>query len=201
MNLFISADAFEAAVEASPAHKATLNHRRRKVAEYRLQQHNGHNGVGWGTAETVSCVPDVAVPCMGWLIVFLLTQCLLLKWRKRKGFYPKASRLYAARCYKVYMRRKCALDRKVIRLYVWYNIVLRYILDIKVFRAKVRCKKKLISLFDRCKLMCVNVTVSIYHHAPAPMRVSAAVIFLGLLISGNVELNPGPKQGEFNTNS
>ena len=193
MNSFISADTFEAAVEASPAHKATLNHRRRKVAELRLQQ---HYGVNWGTSETVSCVPVVAVPCMGWLIVFLLTQCLLLKWRKRKGFYPKASR-YAARCYKVYIRRKCALDRKVIRLYVWY-IVLRYILDIKVLRAKVRCKQKLKSIFDRCKLICVNVTVSI-HHIP-PMRMSAAVIFLGLLMSGNVELNPGPKQGELSAN-
>ena len=196
MNSFVSADAFEAAVEASPAHKATLNHRRRKlkVAEHRLQQ---HYGVSWGTAETLSCVPVVAVPCMGWLIVFLVIQCLLLKWRKRKGFYPKASR-YAARCYKVYMRRKCALDRKVIRLYLWY-IVLRYILDIKVLRAKVSCKKKLISIFDRCKLICVNATVSIYRHAP-PMRVSAAVIFLGLLMSGNVELNPGPKQGELSAN-
>ena len=197
MNSFVSADAFEAAVEASPAHKATLNHRRRKVAELRLQQHNGHNGVSWGTAETVSCVPVVAVPCMGWLLVFLLTQCLLLKWRKRKGFYPKASR-YAARCYKVYIRRKCALDRKVIRLYIWY-IVLRYILDIKVLRAKVRCKKKLTSIFDRCKLICVNATVSTYHHIP-PMGVSAAVIFLGLLMSGNVELNPGPEQGELSAN-
>ena len=180
MNSFVSADAFEAAVEASPAHKATLNHRRRKVAEHRLQQ---HYGVCWGTAETVSCVPDIAVPCMGWLVVFLLIQCLLLKWRKRKGFYPKASH-YAARCYKVYIRRKCALDRKVFCF---------------IYQAQVRCIKKLKLIFDLCKLICVNVTVSIYRHTP-PMRVSAAVVFLGLLMSGNVELNPGPKEGEIIAN-
>ena len=201
MNSFISADAFEAAVEASPAHKATLNHRRRKVAEHRLQQ---HYGVSWGTAETLSCVPDVAVPSMGWLIVFLLIQCLRLKWKKQKGFHPKVSR-YSARCsevswkvarraHKVYWRRKCALDRKVFRLYLWY-IILCYIIDGKVHREKMRCKKKLKTIFDRCKLVYVNVTFSIYHHIP-PMRVSAAVIFLGLLMSGNVELNPGPKQRE-----
>ena len=201
MNSFVSADAFEAAVEASPAHKATLNHRRRKVAEYRLQQ---HYGVSWGTAETLSCVPDVAVPSMGWLIVFLLIQCLRLKWKMQKGFHPKASH-YSARCsavcwkvarrvHKVYRRRKCALDRKVFHLYLWY-IVLRYFIDGKVHKSKMRCKKKLKSIFYRCKLVYVNVTFSIYRHI-APMRVSAAVIFLGLLMSGNVELNPGPKQGE-----
>ena len=94
----------------------------------------------------------------------------------------------------MYRRRKCALDRNVFRLYLWC-IVLRYLLYGKVHRAKMRCKKKLKSIFDRCKLVYVNITISIYRHIP-PLRVSAAVVFLGLLMSGNVELNPGPKQGE-----
>ena len=66
----------------------------------------------------------------------------------------------------------------------------------KLYRARIRFKKKIAPLVDRVKLVYVTVTFTIYCHLP-PLRVSAVVIFLGLFMSGNVELNPGPKEGEY----
>ena len=201
MDLSVGADVYLAAVEASPAHRATLNHRRRKVAEHRLQQ---HCGLDWGTSETLSGVPDKAVPCMGVVLLLLFLKFLLLRWRKKKFAHQTASR-YAARCsaaynkvacraYKVYSRRKRALDRKVLRFKLWC-LVRYYMLYGQLYRASRKCKKKALQIVNRCKLMFITLTFSVYQHLP-PRRTSAAVVFLGLFMSGNVELNPGPKEGK-----
>ena len=201
MDLSVGADVYLAAVEASPAHRVTLNHRRRKVAEHRLQQ---NCGLDWGTSETLSGVPDKAVPCMGVVLLLLFLKLLLLRWRKKKFAHPMASR-YAARCstaynkvarrvYKVYSRRKRALDRRVFRFKLWC-LVRYYILYRQLYRASKKCKKKAIEIVNHCKFMFVKVILSVYRHMP-PRRTSAAVIYLGLFMSGNVELNPGPKEGE-----
>ena len=50
-------------------------------------------------------------------------------------------------------------------------------------------------IIDRGKLRYMKVTFSIYRRLPS-LGVSAAVIFLGLFMSGDIELNPGPKDGE-----
>ena len=197
----VDADIYQAVIEASPAHRATLNHRRRKVAEHRLEH---HHGLSWGITETLDCVPDKAFACMGGLLLFLIFQFVLHKWRKRKGSYPIASR-YASRCtaayvkfakkvHNVYRRKKRAIDRKVFRIRLWC-IVSYYLLYGKLYRQKVRCKKKLIQVIERIKILYMKATISIYCRLPS-LRVSAAVLFLWLFMSGDVELNPGPKEGE-----
>ena len=203
MDLSVGADVYLAAVEAYPAHRATLNHRKRKVAEHRLQQ---HYGLDWGTLETLSGVPDKAVPCMGVVLLLLFLKLLLLRWRKKKFAHPTASH-YAARCsaaynkvaervYKVYSRRKRVLDREVFRFKLWC-LVRYYMLYGKLYRASRRCKKKAMQIVNHFKRMFVKVTFLVYQSMP-PRRSSATVIFLGLFMSGNVELNPGPKEGEYN---
>ena len=197
----VDADIYKAVVEASPAQRATLNHRKRKVAEHRLEQ---HRGLSWGTPESLTYVPDKAVTCMGGILLFLLFQFLLHKWRKQKGSYPTASR-YASRCsaayvkfvkrvHTVYRRKKRAIDRRVFRMKLWC-IVLYYLLYGKLHRQKVKCKKKLIPIVEHVKFLYMKATFSIYHRLPS-LRVSAAVLFLWLFMSGDVELNPGPKEGE-----
>ena len=201
MDLSVGADVYLAAVEASPAHRATLNYRKRKVAEHRLQQHYGLN---WGTSETLSGVPDKAIPCMGVVLLLLFLKLLLLRWRKKKFAHPTASH-YAARCsaaykkvarrvYKVYSRRKRALDRRVFRFKLWC-LVWYFMLYGKLYRASRKCKKKAMQIVNRCQLTSIKMTFSIYKQMP-PRSTSAAVMFLGLFMSGNVELNPGPKEGK-----
>ena len=196
-----NADVYQAVVASSPANRATLNHQRRKVAEHRLQQ---HHGLSWGTSETLSCVPDKAMVCMGGFLLFLYFQCLLCKWRKQKGCHPKAAR-YASRCsavcYKIgrrvtkaSRRWKFALDRKMFHIKLWL-IVLYYLLAGKIYRTKVRWKTKVSLILTRSLLVYMKVTFRVYHHLPS-LRVSAWVIFLWLFMSGDVELNPGPKEGE-----
>ena len=194
----VSADIYEAAVAAYPADRATLNHRRRKVAEHRLQQ---SHGLCWGTAESLSCVPDnTGIPeCMGVALLLLYLQFLLLKWRKHKGTHPTASR-YASHCaavygrisarvHRVYRRKKRALLRKAFHLRLWC-LVYYWLAYGKLMRTIMTCKRKLVRTIDRGYM---KVTFSIYRRLPS-LGVSAAVIFLGLFMSGDIELNPGPKQ-------
>jgi hypothetical protein len=69
-----------------------------------------------------------------------------------------------------------------------------YVLYGKLYRAKKRLKKRLTPVIHRVQSTYMKVTFSIYHHLP-PLRVSAAVVFLGLFMSGDIELNPGPGKG------
>ena len=72
--------------------------------------------------------------------------------------------------------------------------MLYYLILGKLYRARTRFKKKVAPLVHRIKSAYMKVTFSIYRHLP-PLRVSAMVIFLGLFMSGDIELNPGPKEG------
>ena len=201
-NASVSADICQAAVEQSPAHRATLYHRRRKVAEKRLHE---CSGLSWGTSETLSCMytSDHAVTCMGGFLLFLLFRCLLHKWRRHKGAYPNASR-HALRVSAVYNRvigkmhkiwRRCkrALETKLILFKLWC-LVLYYLIYGKLYRASKRCKKKFTPVAHHVKLVYINATSFIYRRLPS-LRVSAMVVFLWLFMSGDIELNPGPGKG------
>ena len=197
MDYSVNADIYQAVVESSPANRATLNHRRRKVAEHRLQQ---HHGLSWGTSETLSCVPDKAMACMGGFLLFLFFQCLLCKWRKRKGCHPTASHYVsqcAAVCSKAAMRlHKAYRTKHKLSSQVFYIklscFVLYSLLYGKLLTTKARCRNKVLTVVEYGKLIYIKVTVTVYR----PLRVSAAVLFLWLFLSGDVELNPGPKEGE-----
>ena len=203
-NEFVSADVCQAAIEQSPAHKPTLYHRRRKVAEKRLHE---CSGLSWGTSETLSCIDSSnhAVTCMGGFLLFIIFHCLLRKWRRHKGAYPNslcyashASAVYtkvAGKIRKIWRRNKHALDKKLFRLKLWC-IVLYYLIYGKLYRAQTRFRKKLAQVVGHIKLVYMKAVFSVYLHLP-PMRVSAMVIFLGLFMSGDVELNPGPKEGTY----
>ena len=202
---FIRADVCQVAVQQVPAHKATLYHRRRKVAEKQLHECKGYS---WGTAETLSCMYTssytVTSTCMGGFLLCLFFHCLFCKWRRHKGAHPNASR-YASRASavhfkisgkvcKIWRQNKRALDRKIYRLKIWC-LVRYYLLYGKLYRTKKRLKKWLTPLVCHIKSAYMRVAFSVYCHLP-PLRVSAAVIFLGLFMSGNIELNPGPKESK-----
>ena len=201
-NECVRADVCQVAVDSSPAHRATLYHRQRKVAEKRLRE---SSGLSWSTPETLSCVSDRAVTCTGGFILFLFLHYLLRKWRRHKGAYPTASR-YASRAsavynkvagkiHKIWRRHKRAFDKKVIRIKLWC-LVYYYLIYGKLYRARTRFKKKLTPVVHRIESAYMKAACCIYHHVPT-LRVSAVVIFLWLFMSGNVELNPGPKEGEY----
>ena len=145
-NEFMSVDVCQVAIEQSPAHKPTLYHRRRKVAEKRLHE---CSRLSWGTSETLSCIysSNHAVACMGGFLLFIILRCLLHKWRRHKGAYPKASRYashasavytkVAGKIHKVWRRNKHALDKKLFRLKLWC-IVLYYLICGKLYRAQKR---------------------------------------------------------------
>ena len=197
----VKADVYQATVDSSPAHRATLCHRRRKVAEKRLHE---CSGLSWGTPETLSCVSDRAVTCMGGFILFLFLHCLLHKWRQHKGAYPTASRYascgsavcnkVAGKVHKIWRRHKRAMEKKVFHLKLWC-LVYYYLICGKLYRARTRFKKKLTLLVHHIESVYMKAAYSVYHRLP-PLRVSAVVIFLWLFMSGDVELNPGPGKGK-----
>ena len=166
------------------------------MAAQRLRQ---CSGLSWGTSETLNYhVTDTAMTCMGAFILFLFFQRLLHKRRRHEGTHQAAPH-YVSRSvvthYKVAgrvnRRQEHVLETRISCFKLWC-IVLYYL----VWR---RCKKVLIHVaiyhFDHCKLVYIMVAFSTYHHLPF-LRVSAVVIFLLLFMSGDVELNPGPKGGE-----
>ena len=199
LSLSVNADICQAVVELSPAHRANLNQRRRRVAAQKLRQ---CSGLSWGTSETLNYhVTDTAMTCMGACLLFLFFQSLLHKRRRHEGTHQAAPRYVshsaatyhkiAGRANEVWRRQEHTLETQVSCFKLWY-IVLYYL-------AWMRYEKKLVQLaihqFDRGKLVYMKVAFSIYHHLPF-LRVSAVVIFLWLFMSGDVELNPGPKGGE-----
>ena len=166
------------------------------MAAQRLRQ---CSGLSWGTSETLNYhVTDTAMTCMGAFILFLFFQCLLHKRRRYEGTHQVASHYVSHSAdthYKIAgranRRQEHVLETRISCLKLWY-IVLYYLVW-------MRYKKKLVQLaihhFDHGKLVYMKVAFSIYHHLPF-LRVSAVVIFLWLFMSGDVELNPGPKGGE-----
>lgn len=74
------------------------------------------------------------------------------------------------------------------------------ILNKKSVEVWVKCKKVQSRYFDRNMLLYIKnyMYTSIYHHFLS-LRVLAVIIFLWLLMSGDIELNPGPKEGMCDT--
>ena len=50
-------------------------------------------------------------------------------------------------------------------------------------------------LVDRLETAYLGMAIRVYRYAPI-IKVSALVIFLYLILSGDIELNPGPKYGK-----
>ena len=79
-------------------------------------------------------------------------------------------------------------------------IVYYYLVYGKATRAWVKCRYKVVNrvscLVYQFKSAYFGVAVRVYCYAPI-IKVSALVIFLYLILSGDIELNPGPKHGEY----
>ena len=193
-------DVRQAAIKLSPARRPTLNLRKREVAIERLSQ---CSNLSWCTGETLSSVPHAAGSCVGALLLVLFLRCLCLKWRKYKGTHPVASRYasrgaaaysrVASRVGKVYRKKKHSLEKKYLRVKLWC-VVCYYLVYGKAIRAWVKCRHKVSSFINQLKTTYLEMAVHVYHYAPI-IKVSALVILLYLLLSGDIELNPGPKHG------
>ena len=133
---------------------------------------------------------------------YLFIYFLLHKWRKYKGTHPVASRVaargaaayhrVAGRVHRVYAKKKRFVTKKVARFKL-LCMVYYYVAYIKVIKAWFRCKQKYLNPLkqhvDRVIRAYCHVCEAIYHYAPT----SAMVILMHLLLSGDVEQNPGPK--------
>jgi hypothetical protein len=143
---------------------------------------------------------------MGGLLPFLFViHSLFHKWKKYKGTHPVASRVaargaaayrkVARRVDRVYTRKKRYVTKKVALFKLWC-LVYYYVAYYKTMRAWFRCKKKLLTPLkrhvDRIVHAYCHVCKVTYRYAPT----SAMVILMHLLLSGDVEQNPGPTDGE-----
>ena len=197
---FIPPDVYTAANDLAPAHRATLNHRRKKSAAHRLRQ---CNGLSWTTSETLSCTPEAALNCVGAILLIFFAQRLLHKWKIYKGTHPVAARFVSERVatyqkvehrvHKVWKRQKHKIKKRLFHLKLRY-IVFRYFVRRKAARVWARCKERGAIFFERIKSAYLKAASFIYRHLPF-IRVSAVVIFLHLFMSGDVEPNPGPQGG------
>ena len=201
----VSVDVRQAAIQLSPSRRPTLNLRKRELAVERLSQ---CSNLSWCTGETLSSVPHAAGSCVGALLLVLFIRCLFLKWRKYKGTHPVASRYafhgaaacdrVASRVCKVYRKKRRSFERKYFRMKLWC-IVYYYLVYGKATRAWIKCRYKVVNrvscLVDRLKTAYLGMAVRVYHYAPT-IKVSALVIFLYLILSGDIEVNPGPRHGE-----
>ena len=192
---FIPPDIFSMAVELSPAHKATLNQRRQTAAIYKLRKYS------WHTQETFSCASSATVTFVGVILLLLFRRCFFRQWRRYKSTHPVASRCVSrcvARNYrvaqwvcKVWKRQKCRVMKWLFHLWL-LCVILRYLMHRKVARVWTKCKNRGACYFECTKFAYVRATLYIYR-CTSFMRVSVIVIFLHLLTSGDVELNPGPQ--------
>ena len=198
----VSVDVRYAAIQLSPSRRPTLNLRKRELAIERLSQ---CSNLSWCTGETLSSVPRAAGSCVGALLLVLFIRCLFLKWRKYKGAHPVASRYafhgaaacnrVANRVSKVYRKKRRLLERKYFRMKLWC-IVYYYLVYGKAARAWVKCRYKVVNRVScLLKTAYLRMAIRVYCYAPI-IKVSALVIFLYLILSGDIELNPGPKHGE-----
>ena len=198
----LTLDIYQAAVQCSPARRPTLNQRKKKLMVERLSH---YSSLSWCTEEVLShTVPNTAVSCMGGLLVLLFVHFLLHKWRKYKGAHPVASHIaargsaaycrVAGRVGRYYARKKRLVTKKATRFKIWC-IVYYYLAYGKTMKAWFRCKHKFINplkrQIDQAICMYCRMCQVIYRYAPT----SAAVILTHLLLSGDVEQNPGPKDG------
>ena len=195
---FIPPDIFSTAIELTPAHRATLNQRRKKAAIHKLRKYS------WITLENFNCVSDNTSTAMGTILLIIFCHCLFHRWGRYKGTHPVASlrvsqcltpcRRVAHRIDKVWKRLKHRMKRRLFHLWVLY-IIFHFLVRRKVIRVWTKCKDRGAHYFERMKNAYIKSALFIYCFSSF-MRVSAVVIFLHLFMSGDVELNPGP-QGEY----
>jgi hypothetical protein len=194
----------QAAIQCSPARRPTLNLRKLELI---VQRQSHYNSLNWCTGEILSHnAHGAAVYCMGRLLPFLfLIQFVFHKWRKYKGTHPVASRVATrgAATYRkvahivgrVYIRKKHFITKKVALFKLWC-LVYYYVAYYKTMRAWFRCKKKILKPLkqhiDRIVRTYCHVCKVTYRYAPT----SAMVILMHLLLSGDVEQNPGPMDGK-----
>ena len=209
MAFAVSLDIREAAIRLSPARRPTLNMRKRELAAERFNVLSQCSNFSWCSRETLSNVHDKGVTCVGGVLLFLVLQCLFLRWRKYKRAHPvilryssHATAAYnkvAGRVWKFYKKRKCSFKQKCFRAMLWC-IVYYYLVCGKAQRTWYKCKYKVMKLatpiIDRGKHnVYLNMTIRLCHYVPI-LEVSAVVIFMYLFLSGDIELNPGPKYGK-----
>lgn len=200
---FVAVDIYLAAVRCSPARRPTLNQRKKKLIVQRLSH---YNNLSWCTEEVLShTVPSAAVSCMGGLLLFLFIHFLLYEWRKYKGAHPVASRFAArgaaayhrvgGRVGRFYARKKRLVTKTATRIKLWC-LVYYYLAYGKTIKAWFGCKLKFLRPLrrhvNRAICMYCHICQAIYRYAPT----SAAVILMHLLLSGDVEQNPGPNGGK-----
>ena len=205
MAFAVSLEMREAAVRLSPARRPTLNMRKRELAADRFNVLSQCSNFSWCTGETLNNVPDKGVTCVGGVLLFLFLQFLFFKWRKYKRARPVVSRYVShataayskvtGRVRKFYKKRKRSLEKKYFRAKLWC-LVYYYLVSGKARRTWYKCKHKVMTpLFDRGKHLYLNMAICLHDYAPT-MKVSAVVIFMYLFLSGDIELNPGPKYGK-----
>ena len=201
----VALDVRQAVIQCSPARRPTLNLRKMELT---VQRQSHYNSLNWCTGEILSQnVHGIAVSCMGGLIPFLFVIHILFhKWRKYKGTHPIASRVaargaaayrkVARRVARIYTRKKRFITKKVALFKLWC-LVYYYVAYSKTMRAWFRWKKKYLKPLkrhvDRIVRTYCHVCKVTYRYAPT----SAMVILMHLLLSGDVEQNPGPKDGKY----
>ena len=209
MAFAVSLDIREAAIRLSPARRPTLNMRKRELAAERFNVLSQCSNFSWCSRETLSNVHDKGVTCVGGVLLFLVLQCLFLRWRKYKRAHPvishyssRATAAYskvAGRVRKFYKKKKRSFEKKCFRAILWC-IVYYYLVCGKAQRTWYKCKSKVMKLatpiINQGKHnMYLNMAIRLFHHVPI-LEVSAVVIFMYLFLSGDIELNPGPKYGK-----
>ena len=181
-------DVCQAVVESTPAPKATVNMRKRKLAYKKL-----HHcfGMGWGT---LACMADPFIGCLVMMLVIILTWSNQQKWSKLCHPLTCQHISYSVSAYqevtgKMSKKRKFQFERKLILLYclVYEKVDETWISHKTTVFEQVECCN------DRARnvFMYLQTAVSIYLHWPV-LQVLAVLITMSLILSGDVELNPGP---------
>ena len=206
MAFAVSLDICQAAIRLSPARRPTLNMRKRELAAERFNVLSQCSNFSWCSRETLSNVHDKGVTCVGGVLLFLVLQCLFLRWRKYKRAHPVilrySSHVTAAynkvvgRVHKFYKKRNRSLEKKYFRAKIWC-IVYFYLICYKARRTWYKCKYKVMKIVAPIikHNMYLNMAMRLYRYVPI-LEVSAVVIFMYLFLSGDIELNPGPQHGK-----
>lgn len=172
-------DVCHAAVERTLAPKTTMNMRKKKLAHQRLQQ---CYRPGW---VRLGCMADPFIACIVVVLIMIYTRNSKQKWN------PCAhhSSYSVATDHKIQdeMSRKSnhRLDRKPVYTIAPYCIVYYNIHN--PFRS---CNRTVFKPVKHCSDTGRNVYM--YLQIDVSILVSAVVIAMELLLSGDIELNPGP---------
>ena len=96
---------------------------------------------------------------------------------------------------RIYIKKKRFVTKKIVRFKLWC-LVYYYLAYGKTMKAWFRCKQKFLKPLkrhvDRLIYTYCHMCEVVYRYAPT----LAVVILMHLLLSGDVEQNPGPKDGK-----